>query len=172
MTERPGRIYSDVKSQSYTRKEYMSGVPGTRIVQFDLGDKEREFPVVGSLIPEERCQILHGALESSRVACNRVLMKNIGALNYHLKVNVYPHEVVRENKQAVGAGADRVSDGMRNAFGKAIGTAARVDADQPIMTVRVEEDDYEHMQEAFRKANMKLPCPSRMKLRKGEPLVR
>ena len=40
--------------------------------------------------------------------------------------HTYPHHVLRENKQATGAGADRVSQGMRCAFGKNVGTAARV----------------------------------------------
>lgn len=167
-----GRLYKQIKSQSYTRREYMGGVPGSRITQFDLGDKNGNFNVKVSLVSTERCAIIHNALESSRVAANRVLMKGCGSAGYHLKVRVYPHEVLRENKQASGAGADRVSQGMRQSFGKAIGTAARVDVDQPIMTVRVTPERFSIVKEAFRKANTKLPIPTRLVFEEGEEEVK
>lgn len=167
-----GALYKQIKSQSYTRREYMGGVPGSRIVQFDLGDKNGNFNVTVSLVAEERAAIIHNALESTRVAANRVLLKNCGASGYHLKVRVYPHEVIRENKQASGAGADRVSQGMRQSFGKAIGTAARVDVDQPILTVRVTPERFQFVKEAFRKANTKLPIPTRLVIEQGEEEVK
>ena len=61
--------------------------------------------------------------------------EEVGRSNFHFKVRVFPHHVLRENKQATGACADRVSEGMRLAFGKAVGTAARVIRNQKIMTV-------------------------------------
>ena len=167
-----GRLYKQIKSQSYTRREYMGGVPGSRITQFDLGDKNGNFNVKVSLVSEERVAIIHNALESARVAANRVLIKGCGSAGYHLKVRVYPHEVLRENKQASGAGADRVSQGMRQSFGKAIGTAARVDRDQAIMTVRVTPERFSIVKEAFRKANTKLPMPTRLVFEEGEEEVK
>ncbi|HEX2021826.1 MAG TPA: 50S ribosomal protein L16, partial [Candidatus Thermoplasmatota archaeon] len=169
---KPGRLYKQIKSQSYTRREYMGGVPGSRLTQFDLGEKNASFPVTVSLVAEERCAIIHNALESCRVAANRVLLKGCGASGYHLKVRVYPHEVLRENKQASGAGADRVSQGMRQSFGKAIGTAARVDVEQAILTVRVPAERFPIVKEAFRKANTKLPIPTRLVIEKGEDEVK
>lgn len=167
-----GALYKQIKSQSYTRREYMGGVPGSRITQFDLGDKNGNFNVKVSLVSEERVAIIHNALESARVAANRVLMKGCGSAGYHLKVRVYPHEVIRENKQASGAGADRVSQGMRQSFGKAIGTAARVDVDQPILTVRLTPERFSIVKEAFRKANTKLPMPTRLVFEEGEEEVK
>ena len=167
-----GKLYKQIKSHSNTRREYMGGVPGSRITQFDLGDKAASFPVTVSLVAEERCQIIHNALESCRVSANRVLLKGCGASGYHLKVRVYPHEVLRENKQASGAGADRVSQGMRQSFGKPIGTAARVDLGQAILTVRVTAERFSVVKEAFRKANTKLPIPTRLVIEKGEDDVK
>ena len=80
-----------------------------------------------SLIVEERCQIRHVALEAARITANRHLSTDAGKMGFYMKLRVYPHEVLRENKQATGAGADRVSSGMRRAFGKNVGTAARVE---------------------------------------------
>lgn len=167
-----GALYKHIKSHSNTRREYMGGVPGSRITQFDLGDRNGNFNVVVSLVAEERCQIIHMALESMRVAANRVLVKNCGSAGYHLKVRVYPHEVLRENKQASGAGADRVSQGMRQSFGKPIGTAARVEVGQAIMTVSVTPERFQFVKEAFRKANAKLPIPTRLVIEKGEEEVK
>lgn len=170
--QKRGALYKQIKSHSNTRREYMGGVPGSRITQFDLGDKAGNFNVVVSLVAEERVQIIHNALEACRVSANRVLLKGCGASGYHLKVRVYPHEVLRENKQASGAGADRVSQGMRQSFGKAIGTAARVEIGQAILTVRVTPERFSIVKEAFRKANTKLPIPTRLVIEQGEEEVK
>ncbi|MDI6811875.1 MAG: 50S ribosomal protein L16, partial [archaeon] len=76
-----------------------------------------------------------------------------------------------ENKLAVGAGADRVSSGMRHAFGRAVGTAARMKSGQRIMSVGVEENNFEHAKEALRRASYKLPTPCRIVIDKGKELV-
>jgi len=152
-------MYRQLDGQAYTRKEYIGGVPGLRITQFELGNKDEDFEATFHLVPEESCQVRHGALEAARVAANRALVKNCGSLGYHIKVRVYPHHVIRHNKQAAGAGADRISSGMRNSFGKPVGTAARVDEGQPIFTVRTHWQFYDVALEALRRAYMKLPTP-------------
>ena len=86
-----------------------------------------------------------------------------GIYDYRLKIRVYPHHVLRENKQATGAGADRVSQGMRASFGKAVGIAARVQPNQVIMSVETFERNIEHAKDALRKASSKLPSPCKIK---------
>jgi large subunit ribosomal protein L10e len=166
-----GGLYKTIKSMSYTRREYMGGVPGSRIQQFDVGQINGEFSIVAHLVAARPVQITHNALEASRVAANRVLQKGCGLTGYHLKVRPYPHEVIRENKQASGAGADRVSQGMRLSFGKAIGTAARVRGGQPIMTARVNAQHWPYLKDAFRKANMKLPVQTRLVVERGQDQI-
>lgn len=166
MVKKPGRMYREIKQQAYTRKEYMGGVPMPRITQFDLGDKRSNFPMEVSLICEERCQIRHTALEAARIAANRYLEKNVGKTGYRLKIRVFPHHVLRENKQATGAGADRVSQGMRASFGKAVGTAARVKKGQAIMSVWVKEEHINIAKDALRRAGMKLPTPFKISVNK------
>ena len=159
MGEKPGSMYREVDSQAYTRKEYIDGVPGLRLTQFELGNKQGDFECVMHLVADEKCQIRHGALEAARVAANRALVKNCGSLGYHIKVRVYPHHVIRHNKQAAGAGADRISSGMRNSFGKPVGAAARIDVGQQVFTVRTHWQFYDVAQESLRRAYMKLPVP-------------
>ena len=142
----------------------MGGVPGSKIVQFEMGNLSQEFPTEIDLIVEETCQIRHSALEASRISINRKLLKDVGRTNFHFKVRVYPHHVLRENKQATGAGADRVSEGMRLAFGKAVGTAARVEAGQLIFTVFSTPQYLDKIKAAMRNGAHKLPTPSHLKV--------
>lgn len=158
MVRKPGRMYRDIRGQAYTRKKYMGGVPASKIVHFDDGDLKQVFPVSVSLVAKEHCQIRHSALEAARVAATKYMSSKAGT-NYKIKVRVYPHNVLRENKQAVGAGADRISQGMRASFGKAVGTAARVQVGQKIMTLSVLKESFEEAKDALRRARMKLPTP-------------
>ena len=75
--------------------------------------------------------------------------------------------MLRENKQATGAGADRVSQGMRCAFGKTVGTAARLKRNQTILSIQTTPEFYLVAKDALRKASMKFPSPCTTKLIKG-----
>ena len=159
MARKPGSMYRQIKQHAYTRKEYMGGVPPSRITQFVVGNKSAKFPINIYLTANERVQIRHNALEAARITANRFLEKKAGITDYRLTVRIYPHHVIRENKQATGAGADRVSQGMRRAFGKAVGTAARVEQDQILMTVETLEKNVDLAKNALQKAAIKLPIP-------------
>lgn len=159
MGRMPARMYRRITQKAYTRRKYIGGVPGLRILQFELGNKNGEFPAVLHLTADERCQIRHTALEAARISANRVLAKNCGSLGYHLKIRVYPHHILRHNKQAAGAGADRISSGMRGAFGKPVGTAARVEIGQEIVTIRTHWQFLDVAKDALRRASMKMPTP-------------
>jgi large subunit ribosomal protein L10e len=145
----------------------MGGIPTPRITQFVLGNKKADFPKKLSLVALEKCQVRHNALESARITVNRALEKTIGSTNYRVKILVYPHVVLRENKQATGAGADRVSQGMRSAYGKNVGTAAIVKPEQTIVTVETSEQFIEPAKNALRKAGMKIPTPCKVHVAKN-----
>ncbi len=162
MVRKPGKMCRNINKKAYTRREYMGGVPGSKIVQFEMGNLSADFPVEISLVVEEACQIRHTALESARISINRKLMADLGRQNFHLKIRTFPHHVLRENKQATGAGADRVSEGMRLAFGKAVGTAARVAPNQKIFTVYTTPQNIDRAKDAVRRGGYKLPSPSRI----------
>jgi large subunit ribosomal protein L10e len=170
MPRKPGRMYRRLIGQAYTRREYMGGVPHDRIVQYNMGEAKGTFDVELHLVAKEMCQIRHSALEACRVAAGRVLLKG-GTTNFHFRVNVYPHHVLRENKVATGAGADRISQGMRRAFGKAIGTAARVQPGATLLTVRTTPQNFQRAKEALHKAAYKLPTPCSLVVVKGAELV-
>jgi large subunit ribosomal protein L10e len=155
-------MYRNLAKKAYTRREYMGGVPGSKIVQFDMGNLSQDFPVEFSIVAEETCQIRHTALEAARISINRQLLKEVGRVNYHLKIRTFPHHVLRENKQATGAGADRVSEGMRLAFGKAVGTAARVERGQKVFTVWTSPQYAEKAKISLQRGIYKIPTPARI----------
>ncbi len=163
MVRKPGRMYRNLAKMAYTRREYMGGVPGSKLVQFDMGNLTEEFPLELSIVVEEGCQIRHTALEAARVVINRRL-QDLGRANFRLKIRVYPHHILRENKQATGAGADRVSEGMRLSFGKAVGSAARVYPGQKILSVFTLTPNLEKAKDALRHGAHKLPTPSRIEI--------
>jgi len=157
--------YRAVKGHSYTRKEYVRGSPSPKITKFTMGDTKGKYAYQALLIAQEEAQIRHNALEAARVASNRVLMEKLGT-SYILRVVPYPHNILRENKMIFGAHADRLQDGMRKAFGKPVGTAARVKPNQTIIEVGVNEDGIEVAKEALKRGQNKLPIPSRIIIEK------
>ena len=167
MSRKPGSMYRYVRGKPSTRKEYMGGIPSSRITQFVLGNRTEKFPIQIILTANEKCQVRHNALESARITVNRAMEKKAGATNYRIVIRVYPHVILRENKQATGAGADRVSQGMRSAYGKIVSTAAEVKQDQIIITVETTEPFVEDAKAALRKAGIKIPSPCKVSIGKA-----
>jgi len=159
------RNYRAVKGQAYTRKKYARGFPPPKIVKFTMGDTKATFDWEAQLIALKRAQIRHSALEAARVATNRILIDKL-VNDYLMLVHPYPHMILRENKMIFGAHADRLQQGMRRSFGKAIGTAARVEPDQPIITVRVRANALETAKESLKRGSAKLPIPCRITVKK------
>jgi large subunit ribosomal protein L10e len=161
------RNYREVKGQAYTRKKYIRGSPSSKIVKFTMGDTSGSYKYQARLIAEKAVQIRHNALESARIAANRVLNEKLGN-SYLLKILPYPHVVLRENKMIFGAHADRLQDGMRNAFGKAIGLAARVKPGQSLIIANVNEEGLKAAATALKRGGAKLPTPCRVVIKKLE----
>jgi large subunit ribosomal protein L10e len=171
MARKPNSMYRDITQHAYTRRKYMGGVPQSRLLQFETGAATRDFPLVLTLRTDERSQVRSQALEAGRIAGNRHLTKYVGVANYFFKVRVYPHHILRENKQATGAGADRVSQGMRRAFGAAIGQAARVSQGMALFEVRTTPDMAKRAKEALWKCSQKVAMPCYIQVDKGQELI-
>merc|ERR1711998_570068 len=77
--------------------------------------------------------------------------------NFHMRTRVHPWHVVRINKMLSCAGADRLQQGMRGAFGKALCKSARVGIGQILLSVRTDPENVHHAQEALRFASAKYP---------------
>ena len=164
------RNYRPVKGQAYTRKKYAKGFPPPKIVKFTMGDTKATFDIEGRLIALKRAQIRHSALEAARVATNRVLMDKL-INDYYMVVHPYPHMILRENKMMAFAGADRLQEGMRKAFGKPIGSAARVKPGQVIITSDVPSTALDLVKVSMRVGYSKIPLPCRVEIAKIEKTI-
>ena len=160
------RCWRRMESPPYTRREYIDGIPDPKIRKFTHGDPNRQFEYELVLVAKKSGQIRHNALEAARVATNKYLESKLGRANYFFRVVPYPHHVLRENKMIFGAGADRLQDGMRLAFGKPVGTAAQVWEGSSVLLVRVDKQGLEVAKEALRRGASKLPLPCRIEIRK------
>ena len=82
---------------------------------------------------------------------------------YYFAVKVYPHHILRENKTAAGAGADRLSSGMKHSYGISIGRAAIVNAGKEIFFVSCENEKAARVaRDALQQIKAKVPCRSRI----------
>jgi large subunit ribosomal protein L10e len=158
--------------RAYTRREYIRKIPGSRIVQYDMGNLSAEFPIGISLAVKNPAKLSHNALEAARIASNRYMQRKAGRMGYHLKIRVYPHHIVRENPMATGAGADRVQDGMRKAFGKPVSSVAMVKKNQKVLSIQTNKKNFIDAKEALRRAAMKFPVPCKVVVDWGEELVK
>jgi len=164
MPMRPGRCYSHITSQPYTRKEYIHGVPQPKITKFETGNKEmmEKYEVKLDLISLEIGQIRSNALESARIMTGKFLNLEVGEGNFYMRIPKYPHQVIRENKMMAFAGADRLQDGMRLSFGKPIGVATIVKAGDKLIEVWGRKGDIEKLKEALRRGAAKFPVKTRI----------
>jgi large subunit ribosomal protein L10e len=72
-------------------------------------------------------------------------------------VRLHPFHCLRINKMLSCAGADRLQTGMRGAFGKVQGTAARIAIGQIMLSIRTKDVHGVKAVEAFRRAKFKFP---------------
>lgn len=160
MGRRPARCYRVARGKPYPKSRYNRGVPDPKIRIYDIGKKKANvdvFPIVVHIVSDEVEQISSEALEASRISANKYLTKHVGKENFHLRCRIHPWHVLRINKMLSCAGADRLQAGMRGAFGKSYGKAARVKIGSIIYSVRIKETHIKPALEAFRRAKNKFP---------------
>jgi len=151
------------RKSKYKKLQYVRATPSSKVVRYESGDTKGKFNGSVFLASRDDIQIRHNAIESARLSANRWLEKNLGKTGFCLKIRVYPHHILRENPLASGAGADRMSTGMKKSFGKPIGIAARVRTGQVLFEADVDKSNVKVAAEALKRASYKLPCSCRIK---------
>lgn len=169
-TKRPARCYRKPPKKPYTRVEYIKSKPQPRLRIFEMGKPSSDLQYVVLLISEEKAQILDRALESARITVNRRLTKYLGRGNFFFRIRPYPHNIIRETKFLGFAGADRIQQGMRRAFGKPVDRGAIVRPNQILMEIWVDEKGLNVAKEAFRIVEPKLPVKARIEIKKLEEM--
>lgn len=149
--DRPYTRFSKYRKYSYIRSR-----PGNRISRYTSG-KQEDYPFRIHLVSKDALQIRSQSMESARLAIVRAMEKVLGKIGFFMQMRIYPHHILRENPLASGAGADRLSTGMKHSFGKCIGVAAQVKQDQEMFTVWTNKEHVPVARLAMKKASYKLP---------------
>ncbi len=169
---RKASAYSKKKARPFTRKSksrkksYIKTIPGMKISKFDMGNQsdyrkgKHNYNI--KLVSKEKIQIRDNALEACRTLLNKQLEREIPG-QYYFNIKVYPHHLLRENKTAAGAGADRLSSGMKHSFGIIVGRAAMVKAGGEILFVSVTNERAAHIaKRAMGTVKSKVPCRAKV----------
>ena len=146
------------RKSKFRKKSFVRAVPNNKVVKYEIGNLTKKFAITAVLKSKSDIQIRHNAIESARLTSNRFLEKKLGKIGYHLKVCIYPHHILRNNPLASGAGADRMSTGMKMSFGKSVGLAARVKKGQKLLQVSLDTSNKELAKVALNRAKYKFPC--------------
>ncbi|GMG20829.1 unnamed protein product [Ambrosiozyma monospora] len=165
MARRPARCYRYCKNKPFPKSRYNRGVPDAKVRIFDLGKKKAtvdEFPLCVHLVSNELEQLSSEALEAARICANKYITTVSGRESFHMRIRVHPFHVLRINKMLSCAGADRLQQGMRGAWGKPHGLAARVDIGQVLISVRTKESNRAVVIEALRRSRYKFPGQQRI----------
>eukprot|EP00994_Dinema_validum_P003976 NODE_1997_length_789_cov_340.077027_g1588_i0.p1 GENE.NODE_1997_length_789_cov_340.077027_g1588_i0~~NODE_1997_length_789_cov_340.077027_g1588_i0.p1 ORF type:complete len:240 (-),score=56.59 NODE_1997_length_789_cov_340.077027_g1588_i0:69-728(-) len=158
MGRRPAKCYRYCKNKPYPKSKFCRGVPDPKIRIYDVGSKKADvtlFPLCVHVVSKEREQISSEALEAARITTNKHMVKHTGKEGFHIRVRPHPWHVIRINKMLSCAGADRLQTGMRGAYGKPNGTAARVRIGQILMSIRTLIKNEAFLVEALRRAKFK-----------------
>jgi len=140
------------------------------VARWTTGKFSDDYDYKVQLVCQTRIQIRSNALEAARVAASKKLA-TVGEEGFYLRVVTYSHLVNRENKMIATAGADRLQEGMRKAFGKPIGTCARVDIGSVILDVLIKAENLDKAKAAMKAATTKLPLKYKVVVTPLEKIV-
>ncbi len=147
---------------------YIKAVPPQKIVKFNMGNipafEKNKFDLKITLFTKQDIQIRDLALEAVRQTLHKDLTKLFTIKNFFLRCNVFPHNILRNNRVYSGASkGERVQTGMTKSFGSPEGRAAIVKKDRPIFTAYFHnKQDIPKVRSFFKKAIPKLPCKTKI----------
>jgi len=159
------------RKSKFKKKSFVRSSPQVKIVKFDMGNlTKKDWQYKLELISKDDLQIRDNAFESARQLSNKFFETKIGKENYHFRIKAFPHHMLRENPLASGAGADRMSTGMKMSFGKVIGIAARIYKGKTIIEVETDKEFVERVKIGLIKASKKLPGSCTIQVKELKPV--
>ena len=141
----------------------MKGAPNSKVRQYHMGVDKR-YEIEARFIALQPIQLRDVSLESARQAANKFLEKNL-ITNYYFQIVPYAHLVLREHSALGVAGADRISKGMKLAFGRPKGRMARLWSGDSVFIARIMKKDLPILRKAFERARIKLSGSWKLTLR-------
>ena len=153
--ERPYTRFSKVRGKAFVKSK-----PGKTIVKYDMGNKSKMqsgFNATYYLVSKDDAQIRTNSIEAGRQAILKKLEAELGRDGFFFKIRCFSHHAIRENKLAAGAGADRLSTGMKHSFGKIIGTAVRAHIGKKLIEISLPKEKDEFVRRLMKIFSKKLP---------------
>jgi large subunit ribosomal protein L10e len=124
-----------------------------------MGNQTKDFDIEFDIISKESMQIRDNAIESMRQKLVKKLTDLLGKDGFVIKIRLYPHHVLREHKSASGAGADRISKGMKHAYGKNTGRAIQIKSGQMLLSIVVDKAKKDKVKEIIKSIKYKINMP-------------
>ncbi|HLD75602.1 MAG TPA: 50S ribosomal protein L16, partial [Candidatus Norongarragalinales archaeon] len=125
-----------------------------RVRQFNMGTAQY-YDVQVDLVVKKAIHLRDNALEAARQAANKYLEKSL-LDKFFFQIMKYPHLVIREHSALGVAGADRISKGMKLAFGKPKGRMAKVHAGDSVFRVQAFKSGLSAVKMALDRAQRKM----------------
>lgn len=150
--------YQKKRSRSH-RKEFVRGGADPKIRIYDMGERSKSLNSydarIGLVITHDR-RVSHLTMEAIRITINRRLVEALGKDGFHLRIRSHPYDVYREHAMMSFAGADRISSGMRQSFGRPVGKCCRLKARTIMAECGVPLKAIEEAKKAFKIAASKV----------------
>ncbi|MBI5225469.1 50S ribosomal protein L16 [Candidatus Micrarchaeota archaeon] len=141
-------------SNRVPRKSYVKGAPRPKVRQYNMG-VDRFYDTEVNLNAVTDIQLRDNSMEAARQAAVKFLEKHLPN-QYYFGILKYPHLIIREHSALGVAGADRISKGMKRAFGRPKGRMARIKHGESVFTVRINSKDIKTVKDALRRAKLKM----------------
>jgi len=171
---RRAAAYSKRKPITNTRRSkkqhlsYIKTIPPQKIVKFNMADfkgfEVGKYKIKMTLSTQENIQVRDLALEAVRQSIHKDMTKLLTQKHYFLRCNVYPHNILRNNRIfSGGSKGERVQTGMKKSFGSPEGRAATLKHGSPIFTTYFNGiENISKVREFFKKVKPKLPCRAKV----------
>ncbi len=148
-----GQPWSRISNKK-PRKSYVKGAPRPKVRQYNMG-VDRFYDTEVNLNAHTDIQLRDNSMEAARQAAVKFLEKHLPN-QYYFGILKYPHLIIREHSALGVAGADRISKGMKRAFGRPKGRMARIKHGDSVFTIRINSKDIKLVKDALRRAKLKL----------------
>lgn len=138
------------------RKSFVKGAPRPKVRQYNMGT-DQFYDTQVDLVASSDIQLRDNAFEAARQVAVKYLEKHLLG-QYFFGILKYPHLIAREHSALGVAGADRISKGMKRAFGRPKGRFARIYAGDSVFRIRVAGGPaaLHEVKEAYRRAKLKM----------------
>lgn len=148
------------------KKAFVKSRPGKKVIKYDMGDIKgghEQFPLHLTLVTRDTAQLRTNSIEASRITGLKRLERKLGRSGFYFRIRAVPHQMVRENPLAAGAGADRLSTGMKHSFGKIIGTSCQVHEGKVIYDLFMKKEDELFGRDTLKRMSKKLTIKTMIK---------